>query len=314
LKSTIIHIDSRLFLIKLDIPISGFEDFVGVWVHTGAPSFIIDVGPSATTNNLTAGLNDLGVATLDYIFLTHIHIDHAGGIGEIAEHFPQTPVICHKDGIAHLENPSRLWKGTLKVLGKVAQAYGPFKPVPISQLCDAATCKSTSIAPILTPGHASHHISYQFDDYLFAGEACGICLSIDANRDYRRPATPPKFFFDVYHRSIEKLIALHPKKIGFGHFGLQEDGVTLLKQHQAQLRCWKSIIEDEMHNSDSKNLSMACMQRLLKEDPYLAGYFKMSAAVQKREQDFLINSIKGFTGYLQAKSDIFADDAQPFQR
>ncbi|MBW1892565.1 MAG: MBL fold metallo-hydrolase, partial [Deltaproteobacteria bacterium] len=126
----ITQFSNNLFLITLPPPIPGFNDFICVWLYKGSISFIVDVGPSVTVPDLIKALNDLDITCLDYIFLTHIHLDHAGGIGEIAEHFSLTPVICHAAAISHLVDPSKLVAGTIKTLGDTGRAYGPIKPVP----------------------------------------------------------------------------------------------------------------------------------------------------------------------------------------
>ena len=74
------EISNNLYLITLTPPIPGFNNFIGVWLYKGKRTFIVDVGPSVTTNGLLEALQDLKVQHLDFILLTHIHIDHAGGI------------------------------------------------------------------------------------------------------------------------------------------------------------------------------------------------------------------------------------------
>ena len=109
----------QLSLITLVPPIIGFEDFIGVWLYQGETTFIVDVGPSSTANALLDILAQHQIEDLDYILLTHIHLDHAGGIGTVTERFPKTPIVCHARGISHLADPTRLWEGTLKTLGSI---------------------------------------------------------------------------------------------------------------------------------------------------------------------------------------------------
>ncbi len=296
-------LSDELYLITLLPPLSGFDDFIGAWLYKGKTTFIVDVGPSVTAEGLLNALHDINVHHLDYIFLTHIHIDHAGGIGDISARFPKTPIICHEAGISHLCDPSRLWEGTVKTLGDIGRAYGPIKPVPSNRLVGAGQFVSDTIVPIITPGHSPHHVSYQTEKYLFAGEAGGVYLSLPFQHEYLRPATPPRFFLDVTVRSIEKLIAANPEKICYGHFGIRDDAVEMLKMHKNQLFLWKKVIKDVMKHSEEKDLVESCMDRLLKKDQLLAGFFHMDAAVQERERGFLANSIKGFAGYLKTVAD-----------
>lgn len=292
-------VSNDLYLITLLPPIPGFDDFIGCWLYRGNISFIVDPGPSVTSRALASALQELKISRLDYIFLTHIHIDHAGGVGNIAALFPESPIVCHKAGIPHMADPSRLWEGSIKTLGETAKAYGPIKPVSSNRLIPTDQFNSDIIAPVFTPGHSPHHVSYLTEEYLFAGEAGGVFLALDSGGEYLRPATPPRFFLEISSDSIDALIEKKPLNICYGHYGIKGNAVEMLTKHRNQLLLWEKIIRREIQNSDSDFLT-SCFNRLLKEDPLLAGFFHMSQPVRKREQGFIINSIKGYEGYLKS--------------
>ena len=292
-------ISNDLFLITLPPPIPGFDDFIGCWLYRGNISFIVDPGPSASSEALLRALEELKINRLDYILLTHIHIDHAGGVGHIAARFPESPIICHKAGIPHLVDPSRLWEGSVKTLGETAKAYGPIKPVSSDHFIQADQFKSDIITPVFTPGHSPHHVSYMTEKYLFAGEAAGVFLSLDSGREYLRPATPPRFFLEISTNSIDALIEKNPLNICYGHHGIKENAVEMLNKHRNQLMLWEKIIKKEIKNNNNGFLT-PCFNRLLKEDLLIVGFSHMSQSVQKREQGFIINSIKGYEGYLKS--------------
>lgn len=191
----IIEIAPGLSLIPLDQDIPGFGSFIGSWLYKGEKTFLVDVGPAATVPLLIRALESVGVKSLDAILLTHIHIDHAGGIGDLVSRFPDTPVVCHNSGIPHLSDPSRLWKGSVKTLGDVARSYGPIRAVPGALLRDAAQFHDHGIKCFMTPGHAPHHVSYLIGSYLFAGEAGGCYSELPDGTFCLRPATPPRFFW-----------------------------------------------------------------------------------------------------------------------
>ncbi|MBU1053152.1 MAG: MBL fold metallo-hydrolase [Proteobacteria bacterium] len=293
--------NENLFLITLPPVATGFENFIGTWLYKGDITFVVDVGSSSTAQALIDALDEVGITYLDYIFLTHIHVDHAGAAAEIADRFAGTPIICHKDGIPHLADPERLWKGTIKTLGNIATAYGPISPVPIDRLVGAQEFKHDSIIPVITPGHAIHHVSYIYKDYLFAGEAGGVYYSLPSGSFCMRPATPPKFFYELSYKSIDDLISRNPSKICYGHLSLEENAVNMLKQHQDQLGLWKKVITGEVEKSVDGDLISRCAEALLRKDPFLSGYFDMDDAVKEREMIFLTNSIKGFIGYIKDK-------------
>jgi glyoxylase-like metal-dependent hydrolase (beta-lactamase superfamily II) len=302
----LIEFTPELYLIPLDQNLPGFTSFIGSWIYKGKKTFLVDVGPAATVPVLVKSLDDLGIRHVDAILLTHIHIDHAGGAGDLAESFPDVPIICHEKGIQHLADPSRLWEGSLKTLGQTAQAYGPFRPVPRKLLYNAAQYREDTVIPILTPGHALHHVSYLLGPYLFAGEAGGVYLDMFGDSFYLRPATPPRFFLETSIKSIDALIAQDPSVICYGHFGMNKNALDMLKTHRKQLLFWKNIIEDQMvdfRNAEDKDFLNRFLQRLLEQDPLLKGFSHMDEAVKHRERGFLRNSIKGFAGYLQAIAD-----------
>ncbi len=293
------NLTEDLSLITLNPPIEGFENFISAWLFQGEITFLVDVGPASTADGLLAVLAETGVEHLEYILLTHIHLDHAGAIGQISAAFPETPIVCHSAGIPHLIEPTSLWEGTRKVLGPTADGYGPIQPVDGERFLDAQEFDSKSIEPLITPGHASHHVSYRTPKYLFAGETGGVYYAVSPQRFYLRPATPPRFFFDAAVESIDKLIAASPEKLCFGHYGMVEDGVNKLKTTRQQLFNWKAIIADEIKRTDDDRLMAACLDRLFQEDAFVANLDHLPEAARAREAYFLKNSVKGFIGYLR---------------
>jgi len=287
-------------LIPLALPKAGFSQFISVWLYRGEITCLIDVGPSTTAPDLLRVLDELKINQLDYILLTHIHLDHAGAIGEIADAFPQTPIICHQIARPHLIEPSRLWAGTKKVLGSMAFAYGPIRPVADHRLFEANDLRTESVIPVITPGHAVHHVSYRMGKYLFVGEAAGVYVSLPQKTIYLRPATPPKFLLDIALQSVDSLIACHPNAICYAHFGINDDAVKMLQIHRKQLLLWKKLIKDEVNNCGPKDPVEVCMQRLIKEDPLMAAFDQLPPDVRERERYFLQNSIKGYLGYLSS--------------
>jgi glyoxylase-like metal-dependent hydrolase (beta-lactamase superfamily II) len=287
-----------LFLIPLTPPTTGFSNFA--WLYQGKITCLIDVGPSSTAPDLLRALQELNIERLDYILLTHIHLDHAGAIGEIAEVFSQTPIVCHPTGLSHLVEPSRLWEGTKKVLGSMALEYGPMKPVGKDRLLEVSRFHNEFITPIFTPGHAAHHVSFQTGKYLFVGEAGGVHRSLPANRYYLRPATPPRFFLDVAVQSLDALIACRANTICYGHYGIHKNAAEILQAHRKQLLLWERLIKDEIdrHANRTIDQTAACLKRLLKEDPLMITFDQLSPDVQERETNFLQNSISGYLGWL----------------
>jgi glyoxylase-like metal-dependent hydrolase (beta-lactamase superfamily II) len=185
----------------------------------------------------------------------------------------------------------------------MALAYGPIRPVAENRLLDATRLHNELISPILTPGHAAHHLSFQTEKYLFAGETGGVHIALPENRFYLRPATPPRFFLETALQSVDALIACRAKTICYGHFGIQKDAVKMLKIHRNQLLFWEECIKDEMNHHQAHRAEdqiTACLKRLLKEDPLMATFNQLPPDIQKRETYFLQNSISGYIGWLES--------------
>ncbi len=301
-KAEIQQFQDNLYLISLPVPIEGFDGFIGAWVYTGDPTVIVDVGPAVTVHHLLRALAELDAGRPDAILLTHIHIDHAGGVGSVAAAFPDAAVVCHSKGAAHLIEPERLWKGSLKTLGDIARAYGPIAPLAARQVVTTDQFNGTGITCMETPGHAVHHMSYMIGDLLFAGEAGGVHLPMDDVAVYLRPATPPRFFLETSINSIDRILAEEPRQICYGHTGMRRDAAGLLKSHRDQLQRWRKMVQpffDGAQGADDMTVMAACRQHLLENDPLLAGFVHLPPAVRQRERGFMINALKGYWGYLQ---------------
>jgi len=237
-----IQISPTLFLIPLDQDLPGFISFISAWLYRGEKTFLVDPGPASTIPQLIQALESLAVKHIDAILLTHIHLDHAGGIGDVAQHFAGTPVICHKSAVKHLVDPTRLWEGSLKALGATAEAYGPIQPVPKGVIVETGRYAEPTVQPIETPGHAVHHVSYLVGKALFAGEAGGVFQRFDKDRTYLRPATPPRFFLETSIRSIDALMAVPHDVLCFGHFGISKNTPKILGAHKEQIFKWAEVI------------------------------------------------------------------------
>ena len=284
-----------LIEIKQDRP--GFDRFIGSWICPGDKPIVIDVGPSRSVPKLIDSLIAMGVHRVDFVLLTHIHMDHAGGLAEFLDHFPMARAVCHSKAISHLVDPSKLWLGSRNTLGDLAEAYGPIRPVKRERLIPHTETRMQGIDIIETPGHAPHHLSFIVEGNLFAGEAGGIYVT-GKGWEYLRPATPPVFFLKEFLGSIDRLLTAKDVPICYAHFGRAESSHHMLKRERAQLLFWEERIREEMAKSDHL-LMERCMAKLLAGDPELRAFKAMTSADQDREKFFMGNSIKGFLEFLQ---------------
>jgi glyoxylase-like metal-dependent hydrolase (beta-lactamase superfamily II) len=288
------------FFIELPQGIPGWERFVGSWIIPGEPTIVVDVGPRASIESLITQLHGLGITRVDYVWLTHIHIDHAGGLAPFLEQFPTARTVAPARGIAHLIDPAKLWEGSLATLGDKARAYGPIDPVAPDRLIPPDGFSLEGLTILETPGHAPFHLSYSYEDRLFCGESAGVFLSF-GEKIYLRPPTPPRFFFETTVESVDKMLALKDQPVYFGHAGSHRSSREMLRLYRSQLFLWKDIIS-QVYGACSEDLGEQAMKILLEKDPLLSCFQEMDALSQQRERFFLANSIAGFVGYLKSLS------------
>lgn len=284
-------------LIELRQDRPGFDRFIGSWLCPYDKTVVIDVGPSRSVTKLIESLSVLGIREVDFVLLTHIHMDHAGGLAQFLDHFPMARAVCHSKAISHLVDPSKLWLGSQKTLGDLAEAYGPIRPVKKERLIPHTEARVEGIDIIETPGHAPHHLSFIIQENLFAGEAGGIYLAVK-DWEYLRPATPPVFFLKEFLGSIDRLLTAKDLPICYAHFGKANSSHRMLKRERAQLLLWETVLREEITKGDHRLMERG-MARLLAEDPELKAFEAMSSADQDREKFFIGNSIKGYLGFLQ---------------
>jgi len=296
---------SRLTCIDLDQPdLEGFRTFLSAWLYRGdRETFVVDPGPLSTIPHLLDELRRLGVERLDTIYLTHIHIDHAGGTGALLAAFPEARVVCHPEGVRHLVDPGKLWQGSLKVLGRTAEAYGEIVPVPAANLVAAgegAVMSAGGVRSFLTPGHAVHHCCYLCDGLLFAGEVSGVHYPL---RDgiYMRPATPPRFILETALDSLERMIVLHPEAAVIAHYGLVEPALTYLQIGRRQFRQWVAGVALTVGLPEEQRQEVF-YRWLLEHDPNFCRIVQLPADIQARERGFFANTFAGMCEYVAGLS------------
>jgi len=298
-KMAINRILENLFLVDLDLPIPGFTRFISSWIiKEGDRAIIIDPGPSATINTLLNALKEIGIKGVDYILLTHIHLDHAGGCWDLIKSYPDPVIVCHPQAVTHLADPDRLWQGSVSVLGDLARAYGQPSPVEKERISPERDIRwgEHIIQSLETPGHASHHLCFFFKDIVLAGEVAGVNVP-SGDKHYIRPATPPPFRPEIALKSISLVTERRPQLICYGHYGLLKDAVNMLKIAKEQIRFWLTVIEERQ----DKGLNMDVEEILgdiLARDSHLSSFYQLDSDIRKRESYFIKNSIKGMLGFL----------------
>jgi glyoxylase-like metal-dependent hydrolase (beta-lactamase superfamily II) len=220
----------------------------------GSSAAIIETGPTTCLERLKAGLKDHGVSHEDVrqVFLTHIHLDHAGASGHLAEVLPNATFYVHEVGYPHLVDPSKLVKSAARIYGEsMNELWGEARPVPedrvvILKESEEAEAAGGVLVAHDTPGHAYHHLAYlePGSGALFTGDVAGIRLP---GQSYVRPPTPPpEIDVEAWVRSIEHIREIAPASLWPTHFGSYEDVNRHLGELEQRLQDWLLFVEGQM--------------------------------------------------------------------
>ena len=205
-------------------------------IRDGRGAFV-DTGTTHSVPALLGALasKDLDAADVDYVFLTHVHLDHAGGAGELMRHLPNAKALVHPRGAAHLVNPEKLIAGTKAVYGEAefARLYGEIPPIPAERVIEApegllVQLGGSELLLIHTPGHALHHYSIvdQASDSIFTGDTFGISYRVfdTAKGPFIFPATTPVHFDpDQAHASLDRIMQFEPAAVFLTHYSRVAD-------------------------------------------------------------------------------------------
>ncbi|MGE5555594.1 MAG: MBL fold metallo-hydrolase, partial [Methanocella sp.] len=119
-------------LYQVELSTGGIEQLICSYVITGAKPILVEAGPTNSIPNLLSAIAELGISreAIQYVAVSHIHLDHGGGAGTLLKQLPNAKVIVHPRGAPHLINPERLWPSSQSVLGFVSEVFGKPEPIP----------------------------------------------------------------------------------------------------------------------------------------------------------------------------------------
>lgn len=224
-----------------DTLLGGWEGITAAYLVAGAQPALVETGAQTSVASVQSALDELGLGPTDlaWIVLTHIHLDHCGGVGDLVRAFPHATVVVHSRGAPHLAAPERLVTASAAVYGIHAPVYGGLTAVPedrIMAVDDGAHVPlggSRRLTMIAAPGHARHHMAV-FDEAtgtLMAGDALGV--RIHGGGLY--PAIPPpEFDLDQSVETLARLRALQPETLLLGHYGPVPDPTDAIDLATAQ--------------------------------------------------------------------------------
>jgi glyoxylase-like metal-dependent hydrolase (beta-lactamase superfamily II) len=239
-------------VIEIDTLLGGWQRVTAGYLVEGPRPVLVETGSQSSVPVLLGALGELGLGPSDLagVVVTHIHLDHAGGVGDVARAFPDATVYVHPLGARHLVDPTRLVDSASRVYGPLLDSlYGRLDPTPADRLHVLADEEAIdlgggrTLVAIDSPGHAKHHLGLHdsTSGVLFAGDAVGVRLP---DVGLLRPATPPPDFdLDQAIRSLQRFAACRPAGLALAHYGLLEDPLALLAEAEESLREWAEVAE-----------------------------------------------------------------------
>ncbi|WNS79311.1 MBL fold metallo-hydrolase [Domibacillus sp. DTU_2020_1001157_1_SI_ALB_TIR_016] len=219
----------------IDLHDSGFEERTSCYVFHEPKKAIIETSASPSIPFLLEGLKELHIQPeeIDYVIVTHIHLDHTGGAGLFLQSCPNAKLVVHPKGARHLADPSRLIASAKMVYGEAFdELFDPIVPVPkerIIQMEDGGELDlgGRILRFLHTPGHANHHFSIWDEKSagMFTGDTAGIQYAQLKNKEtelFMPTTSPNQFDPHLMKQSIDKMMAFHPQRFFFSHYGMND--------------------------------------------------------------------------------------------
>jgi glyoxylase-like metal-dependent hydrolase (beta-lactamase superfamily II) len=248
----------------VDLEYQGQREYLAALLLETTDGFaVIDPGPTVTIPTLLDAIRQAAGsdAALRHVLLTHIHLDHGGCAGVLAERLTGVTIYVHERGAPHIINPSRLLASATRLYGdRMDELWGDVRPCPVDRLHivrggDRLTIGARAIDVAYTPGHAIHHVAY-------LDEATGLAYVGDAVGERFHSGTPiipttppPDIDLEAWRESCDRIRAWQPSALVLSHFGVFDDAAAHLDQHDAALADWAEGVRlslDEPGDDDER--------------------------------------------------------------
>jgi glyoxylase-like metal-dependent hydrolase (beta-lactamase superfamily II) len=232
---------------QIDTRMAGYDGITAGYLIRGDRPCLVETGTAPSAPIVRDALAALGIGPGDLatVVVTHIHLDHAGGTGDVAGMFPAAEVVVHELGARHLADPSRLMAAARMVYGdELDDLFGVLAPTPAHRI---RAVERTGVVDLgggrrleshYSPGHARHHVGLidSVSGDLYVGDAAGIYIQETGDM---RPATPPPDFdLDIALASLRMFAALQPARLLFSHFGPVTAVQDTLDRSAAEISLW----------------------------------------------------------------------------
>jgi glyoxylase-like metal-dependent hydrolase (beta-lactamase superfamily II) len=252
-KLDITEVADGVFRLELPIYFVGYPTVI--YIIKGPQPVLVDPGSGSAVPGIQDALKHLAIKQLDYIMLTHLHVDHFGGAGALSNLHPKAKVMLHPRYARHATDPARLRKVFTLIWGENFESrLGPVEAVLKERLLlpkdgDVIDVGGREFQFIYTPGHAPHHIAIldRKTKGLFCGEALGV-------PDFQMPAAPPNSFdLEAYIASSEKLLAMNlgMKLLFYSHGTAEPDPDVLIERNARNARVYGGLVREGLLRGES---------------------------------------------------------------
>jgi len=237
----------------IDTRMGGYTGITAGYLIRGEKPALVETGAASSAAEVVEVLASLGIAANDLatIVVTHIHLDHAGGVGDLAAAFPKAEVVVHEAGARHLADPSRLMASAARVFGDVLDSlFGQLRPTDANRirvLEDGSQIDlggGRALHSFDSPGHARHHVGLldSLSGDLYTGDAAGVWTP--ETQDLRPATPPPEFDLDTALRSLDRMRERKASRLLFSHFGPVTAVDETLDRSIEELKLWVELVRE----------------------------------------------------------------------
>ncbi|WP_209330325.1 MBL fold metallo-hydrolase [Lunatimonas salinarum] len=234
----------------LDLQFQDANETIGAFlVESSEGLILIETGPESTFSMLKHKVAALGyqISDIRHVLLTHIHFDHAGAAWKLAKGGAQ--IYVHPVGSPHLASPERLWNSASLIYGKenMEKLWGRMEPISQHAITEAAHGESFVFGDVVftawhTPGHASHHIAWEFEGGLFAGDVGGVKI---CGGPVVPPCPPPDIHLEAWAASLGLIRKIAPSRLFLTHFGVVDEVGSHLSELELSIDSWAKWMKNE---------------------------------------------------------------------